>query len=449
MEGTPTRAAQPREGSKRLDSASKARPRVLFKRAYLIIGFCTVLVVLGWTLYPTIAHEGTVQIDDALEPKPVQITIRLKEGLVSSSLRGILESDAQDVLDLEQTARDTFGFGLDLEAVRSQLTLLVGLESIRVRDQLVYSHYPGESLCIRSITIRARSPSGRQFLWVDQSGSTSELEDRIGAALEYKFSEQACPTPFGTILAGQELGAVPLEAFRSVYFYPFDLHWVDLDVSVYATLTDASGESRDILLSPNVVIESASTGWATTASVRDEGTTIAMLDEIQEFKHSIVRLRYERPLTYRILIPSILISLLLTISFLTFVPEIGSFLEVSVAILLGLIGLRDVFVPREMPPTIIDPLMLALYALLVLALLSRLVLIPAWNRAGRKEERAAVMFDAKTPDALSRNSVSAAIGIRPAAKSTRGPAMVVAVIAGFVLAVRVLAARNPRKIRRG
>lgn len=431
-----------------MDSASKAKPRVLFKRAYLIIGFCTVLAVLGWTLYPTIAHEATVQIDDALEPKPVQITIRLKEGLVSSSLRGILESDAQNVLDLEQSARSSFGFSLDLEAVRSQLALLVELKSIRVRDNLVYSRYPDESLCIRSITIRARSPSGRQFLLVDQFASTSELESEISTELKYTISEQACPTPFGTILTGQELGVVPLEASRTVYFYPFDVHWIDLDVAVYATLTDASGERQDILLSPNVVIESASTGWATTASVRDEGITLTAPNEIQEFKSSVVRLRYERPLTYRILIPSILISLFVTISFLVFVPEMGSFLEVSVAILLGLIGLRDVFVPRDMPQTIIDPLMLALYAVLVLALLSRLVFIPAWNRVGRKEETATVTLDAKAPGASSPTSVPATVGTGPVVESTKNPAMIIAIIAGFALAVRALVARNRRKIRR-
>jgi len=97
-----------------------------------------------------------------------------------------------------------------------------------------------------------------------------------------------------------------------------------------------------------------------------------------------IRIEYRRPLLYRLLVPILLLLMLGVIVALPFIQETSTFLETLIGIIFGLWGLHEVLIPADVTwPTIIDPLILSLYALLGFFTLLRVVIIPVWKRVGR------------------------------------------------------------------
>jgi hypothetical protein len=108
-----------------------------------------------------------------------------------------------------------------------------------------------------------------------------------------------------------------------------------------------------------------------------------------------VTLDMRRSITYQVLVPTILISIAIVIIYLAFVNEIGSFLEVSTEILLGLWGIQTILVPSNISePTVMDPLIMALYVLFLFVIFVRFAIRPLWNKfSGNRTEKPLLPFE--------------------------------------------------------
>jgi hypothetical protein len=163
------------------------------------------------------------------------------------------------------------------------------------------------------------------------------------------------------------------------YYFPYDSFTLQMRVSLIGTVTLDDGSSKPVTIAPRVVGAFDPSRWETSVEVTR--------DSDSDGPGTVISVEFQRPLLYRILTPLILFLLALAIILLPFVKDVGSTLEVSVGLLFGLWGTREILIPSAVTwPTIIEPLILSLYALLALSVSVTLVILPAWHRLKASED---------------------------------------------------------------
>jgi len=143
------------------------------------------------------------------------------------------------------------------------------------------------------------------------------------------------------------------------YYYPFDYRKLDVVTWVEISYEDSGGKTVLMNITPKVVGYISISNWDTNVQISQESSP--------ELGHDFARVNviFQRPLAYRALTVVLLLSLFIFIFLLVFVDSISSLLEVALGILLGLWGVQDILVPKDITwPTIIDPLILTLYVFL-------------------------------------------------------------------------------------
>jgi hypothetical protein len=152
-------------------------------------------------------------------------------------------------------------------------------------------------------------------------------------------------------------------------FYPFDSRrgkfalWLESD----------SSTALDIF--PEVRVDSNK--WRTRTSVNHQNLTINDVNHRVAF----LNVTFSRPLNIRIA-STLLLAVILGFTFvILFVPDIGSALQVSVAIILGLWGVREILAPESTGYlSLIDVAVLGIYLVLANVALIRFIIWPIRTR---------------------------------------------------------------------
>ncbi len=100
---------------------------------------------------------------------------------------------------------------------------------------------------------------------------------------------------------------------------------------------------------------------------------------------------FDRPLTTRVLTVAVLGLLVLFILVIPAVKEISDLLQVAVALVLGLWSTREILIPKDYSGlSVVEPSIRAMYLLLVVMILIRLIVRPIWVRLGLNTTEEAV-----------------------------------------------------------
>ena len=171
------------------------------------------------------------------------------------------------------------------------------------------------------------------------------------------------------------MGVLPFATGLSPYYYPFDKRTLDLEIWVETEITYEDGTQEGQMIAPNVHAEYNLPDWQLNLykeQVKPENRP-----------HNITRyqLTLQRSFASRLLTTTLLSSLFIIITLLSFTHQMDAFIQASVAVLLTLLGIQDLLVPVAiLQNTIVDQSILGLYILFALAVLSRLTIKPIWDR---------------------------------------------------------------------
>jgi len=222
-------------------------------------------------------------------------------------------------------------------------------------DAIVGSTYRFEGLCARELTHTIDVPAEgirNQFVafademtvWGDDDDGF-KIEDDMAIADENTNGTLTYEPP----------------SYHFPYWFPFDPTSLDLIVLLEVAAQDAGGESKSKWMAPDVAGRVTLPEWDESISITTEDS------ELLGHKATHIHIGLRRPLADLVLTSTLLLSLAAFVFALIFVRETGSFLEVAVAILLGLWGARGVLIPRNITgPIWINPVILGLYVSLAL-----------------------------------------------------------------------------------
>jgi len=172
------------------------------------------------------------------------------------------------------------------------------------------------------------------------------------------------------------------------YYYPYDGFNTDLTFQARYRVVGKNEEIRSGLVSPrlnvfNFLLES---NWDIKAEALDYKIdqvpsryfSLMNLDRLD--KYNVLILNYERPLVTRLVYPIILLSMLVFIIMLSYIDDIGTFIQGSAGVLFGMFGVRSVLIdiPISQGRTITDVVFILLY--LAFALAVTVFLFKQWNR---------------------------------------------------------------------
>ncbi len=175
------------------------------------------------------------------------------------------------------------------------------------------------------------------------------------------------------------LGSIPYSDTVRSYYYPFDRRSLDVAIWLEAIYTNADGIEEELVIAPDLNINLSYLEWARSLSVVSEYSA--------EQGHNITRfsLDLNRPLFYPFL-TIVLLGLTFTfIAYLIFIRDNNILVGMAIAVLLGIWGIRTALVPDDMD-TIIDPIILILYAFLGFVVFVRLIVIRLWNSSSYKSQ---------------------------------------------------------------
>lgn len=116
----------------------------------------------------------------------------------------------------------------------------------------------------------------------------------------------------------------------SYYYYPFDRMEMDIQVEIYGQTTDLEGNLKEAVFRPKLLGFVDAPNWE---------------EQIEIATPNRILIGFWRPIPKQILTIVLLGSIGTFITILVFLKEPGSFLEVSVGILLGLWGIQSLLVP--------------------------------------------------------------------------------------------------------
>lgn len=255
--------------------------------------------------------------------------------------------------------------------------VIVAEHIMRAEAPTVFA-YEGERICLDSITVSDPRPAP---MYPGPYGFAISAGDLYFLKSSSESFNDAC---FGRDEGlGQRL---PLEQLTRThgahvvvpdYYFPFDRFILRMDVWITGTLTFDDNTSSPIRIAPRVIGVFDPSRWDTSAEVSQS------LDDAEPT--TVVSLEYRRPLIYRVLTPLILSLLVISIVLLPFLKDLGGFLRASIGLVLGLWGAREMLIPNDVTwPTIIEPLVLTMYALLGVSVFVRLLFVPIWNRMGNR-----------------------------------------------------------------
>jgi hypothetical protein len=235
--------------------------------------------------------------------------------------------------------------------------VIIGYPRADFEDAIVGSIYRFESLCVGGHTHTIDVPTSEktkdafvafadEMIFEQADNDGFKIEDDTAIAYEYADSVILIKEP---------------PSYHFPYWFPFDPTSLDLIVLIEVSAQDASGKSISRSMAPDVASWVTLPDWDESISITTEDS------ELLGHKATHVHIDLRRPLAYRVLAPVLLASLAAFVFALIFVRETGSFLEVAVAILLGLWGAREVLIPGNISgPTWLNSAILGLYVSLVL-----------------------------------------------------------------------------------
>jgi hypothetical protein len=181
---------------------------------------------------------------------------------------------------------------------------------------------------------------------------------------------------------------------RPSYFFPFDRRKLSMDIWISTYPKDNESLASLRYVAPEIRGFVTAPEWDESVSVtrRFIDRSISTIAEGNEVTRVVVD--FQRPLAYRVLLFVLLGAMLFFMVALAFVEEIGSFLEVSVGVLLGLWGIQNALIPPGVTETtIIDSLVLGLYVLLAIAIFIRFVVRPIWRKTSNLSKHQEVLED--------------------------------------------------------
>jgi len=178
------------------------------------------------------------------------------------------------------------------------------------------------------------------------------------------------------------------------YFnYPFDSFKTNAAIQVTYSLWNNGVLLAKNIINPTIIIGVGSStrseeDWDLSIDIEDStwtkknedqvGKTVLNFEQfrdihiIHEGPYSFLKMDISRPILFRLAFPFLIIILALLIAFLSFVRELDSFLEGSVAILFGIFGIRQILMPpnAQGARTLIDIAIIGLYIMFGVAFLS-------------------------------------------------------------------------------
>jgi hypothetical protein len=150
-------------------------------------------------------------------------------------------------------------------------------------------------------------------------------------------------------------------------YYPFDTFKLDIIVTLDGIGIDKSGNSNKISRLPYIDGLATVSGWRK----QSEFTQRRPPYEIQN--KQIVH--FYRPTTHLGFILVLFLSVYILIASLLIIKESISVLEISIGILLGLWGIQDIIIPKDLSPTFIQSIILSLYVFLLVTLAIRFLFL--------------------------------------------------------------------------
>jgi len=290
-------------------------------------------------------------------------------------------------------------FGGDLRPLGDELTIALefrapDFQRLPQRDEFVSLYeriwqvrtpetfsYEGERICLDSIQIS--DLAGGEGTYPAPYGGQGGGIGWISGRNQYSesFDDSACFSRDERL--DQPLPHEHLERSHAAivttpdYFFPFDRFTLPMEVWVSGTLMLDESTSLPVRLAPRVIGFVNSSSWDVSGEVRKN------VDDAEP--STIVLLEFRRPLIHRVLTPLILFLLAISIFLLPRIKELGGFLRASMGFVFGLWGTREILIPNYVTwPTIIEPWILTLYALLAVSMFRKLVIRPLWNIVGNE-----------------------------------------------------------------
>jgi hypothetical protein len=149
------------------------------------------------------------------------------------------------------------------------------------------------------------------------------------------------------------------------------LYLQELDVSEWQV------EFTSVVPSP-LVFEESEHMWINNLPGKgdylDVGTIDPLLKGYDAAYTSILSVTLTRPWIYRFVYPFLTVSLMVFIALLSTVNTIDSFVEGSIAVLFGIFGLREIFIPEELKlNTAADFIILGLYVVFAIAVILQIM----------------------------------------------------------------------------
>jgi hypothetical protein len=205
--------------------------------------------------------------------------------------------------------------------------------------------------CYTAVEIRSLKPKR------NPRGSESDLRDIEPPMCFENSTNRTSSDPFSNYGLRNAYG-VPN------YYFPFDAVNLKILVNIKgAQYINGKSVAQDIT-PPLIAGHFQPSNW-----------DVEMSQEQLDFGTS-VNVIYRRPLIYRVVTIGLFAALALIIFVLPFIKDNGSFLEVLVGLIFGIWGIRQVLLPAFVTwTTILDPLTLALYMMLVVAIFTKFILL--------------------------------------------------------------------------
>jgi hypothetical protein len=169
------------------------------------------------------------------------------------------------------------------------------------------------------------------------------------------------------------------------FWYPYDQLKTYLSTQISYYVVSGTQRFSDQRASPSFVVQELppNLDWhlslfgreyeqneIVAAPVSTPIETRAMISSDRYVNTKELEISFARPVTYQLVFPVILVGLVVLLGFLATINSINTFLQVSIAILFGIFGLRQVLLPSDIGrPTILDALILGLYLIFALILI--------------------------------------------------------------------------------
>jgi hypothetical protein len=159
-------------------------------------------------------------------------------------------------------------------------------------------------------------------------------------------------------------------------YYPLDTFVLEISTTVSGLVTDKSGNKFTVSRLPFLDGLISVPGWRN----RSDNRQVNPPYETQNRQ----TVHFYRATTQLFLVPILFVSVFVLIAMLLVIEENSSVLEISIGILLGLWGIQDILIPKNMSPTFIQSIILSLYVFLLATIAVRFLLLkPFWNKAGK------------------------------------------------------------------